>query len=273
MLVRFSLALIAVAATVLTAGCGGGTPGGGTPGPGVRGTVTVFAASSLSDAFREAADAFTLANPDAQVSFNFGGSPTLVTQLDQGARADVLATADEANMQSARDKRLIDGSPATFARNRLAIIVPKANPAHIETPAALAKPGLKLVLAQKSVPVGAYARQALAKFDGKESYPADFDARVLTNVVSEESSVKSVVTKVQLGEADAGIVYVTDVTPGVIGDITLIAIADAYNVVASYPIAITKDASHRAAAQAFVDFVLSSAGQAILTKHGFMPAR
>ena len=129
------------------------------------------------------------------------------------------------------------------------------------------------MLAQKNVPAGAYAREALAKFDGKESYAADFDARVLANVVSEESNVKSVVTKVQLGEADAGIVYTTDVTPGVAGDITRIAIPDAYNVVASYPVALAKGASHRDAAQAFIDFLRSSPGQAILTSHGFLPAQ
>ena len=255
--------------TAAPAGAASGTPGAAP----VSGSITVFAASSLTDAFTQAADAFKQANPGAKVTFNFGGSPALVTQLDQGARADVLATADQSNMQSALDKGLVAGGGTTFARNRLAIIVPKSNPGKIATPADLAKPGLKLVLAEKTVPAGNYARQALAKFDGKESYPADFDTRVLKNVVSDESNVKGVVTKVQLDEADAGIVYVTDVTSGVAGDIIRIDIPDAYNVIASYPIAVTKEASNPEAAQAFIRFLVSDAGQSILEKNGFMRAR
>ena len=282
---KYLVAVIGLASLALAAACGGSssssTPtakpastSASTPAAtAVSGSITVFAASSLTDAFNQAATAFKAANPGVKVTFNFGGSPTLVTQLDQGANADVLATADQPNMKNAQDKGLIREPTETFARNRLAIIVPKSNPGKITTPADLAKSGLKLVLAEKTVPVGSYARQSLAKFNGKESYPADFDAQVLKNVVSDESNVKSVVTKVQLGEADAGIVYVTDVTPGVAGDITQIAIPDAYNVIASYPIAVTKDASNRAAAQAFIDFLLSDAGQSILEKDGFMRAQ
>lgn len=280
---KYLVAVIGLASLALAAACGGSssssTPtakpaSASTPAAtAVTGSITVFAASSLTDAFNQAATAFKAANPGVKVTFNFGGSPTLVTQLDQGANADVLATADQTNMQNAVDKGIVADAGKTFARNRLAIIVPKSNPGKITTPADLARPGLKLVLAEKTVPVGSYARQSLAKFNGKESYPADFDAQVLKNVVSDESNVKSVVTKVQLGEADAGIVYVTDVTVGVAGDITQIAIPDAYNVIASYPIAVTKDASNRAVAQAFIDFLLSDAGQSILEKDGFMRAQ
>ncbi len=243
-----------------------------TAAPAATGSITVFAAASLTDAFNQAATAFKSANPAANVTFNFGGSPTLVTQLDQGAAADVLATADQGNMQSALDKGIVADAGTVFAHNRLAIIVPKDNPAKIATPADLAKSGLKLVLAQKSVPVGNYARQSLAAFDGKESYAADFDAQVLRNLVSEETNVKAVVTKVQLGEADAGIVYVTDVTAGVAGDIAQIAIPDTYNVIAAYPIGVTTHASNSATARAFIDFLLSDAGQAILAKNGFLAA-
>ncbi len=246
-----------------------GTPASGTPA--VSGGITVFAASSLTEAFEKIAGGFEAANPRASVTFSFGGSPTLVTQLDQGAPADVLATADEPNMQNAVEKGLISGEPSTFARNKLTIIVPKSNPGGITSPKDLAKSGLKLVLAQASVPVGNYARQALEKFDADPSYGPDFSGKALKNLVSEEANVKAVVAKVQLGEADAGIVYVTDVTAEVSGDITQIAIPDQYNVIGSYPIAVAKDASNKDVARAFIEYVLSDAGQAVLAEYGFAP--
>jgi molybdate transport system substrate-binding protein len=277
--VQRTLVLLAGLLLVLASACGNdGTPAAPTPASTsaapapVTGSITVFAASSLTDAFNQLASAFKAANPRAAVTFNFAGSPTLVTQLDQGASADVLATADQANMQSALDRRVVVDAGRTFARNRLTIIVPKRNAANIHAPSDLAKPGLKLVLAQASVPAGKYARQILANFDGKESYAADFDSQVLRNLVSEEANVKAVVTKVQLGEADAGIVYATDVTPGVAGDLVEVPIPDTYNVIASYPIAVTSDASNAATARAFIGFLLSAAGQAILEHGGFLSA-
>jgi molybdate transport system substrate-binding protein len=238
----------------------------------LSGTVMVFAASSLTDAFKEEATAFQAAHGGVHVSFNFAGSPTLVAQLEQGAQADVLATADEQNMHAALSNSAVIDAGQTFAHNVLVVIVPKSNPGGIASPLDLAKPGLKLVLAQEGVPAGTYARQSLAKFDGSEGYPPDFDARVLKNLVSNEPNVKAVAAKVQLGEADAGIVYTTDVTPGVAQDVRTVAIPDAYNVVASYPIALTSDASDVPAARVFIDFVLSAQGQAILRKYGFRGA-
>jgi molybdate transport system substrate-binding protein len=237
------------------------------------GAITVFAASSLTDAFRKIAVGFRQANPGTSIEFNFGGSPALVTQLDQGASADVLATADQQSMDAARAKGLVRDGGTPFARNRLAIIVPKSNPAHLTTPADLAQPGLKLVLAQKDVPAGNYARQALARLDGAPGYGGGYSAAVLANVVSDEPNVKAVVTKVQLGGADAGIVYVTDVTASVSGDLAMIAVPDAYNVIATYPIAVTKEARRAGVAQAFIDYVLSPAGQAVLEGYGFIPVR
>ena len=268
----WALAAIFGALAVFASACGGGTsPTDATPGrtPALSGTVTVFAASSLTDAFKEEASAFETAHAGMRVSFNFAGSPTLVAQLDQGARADVLATADEQNMHAALADGAVADAGRTLAHNVLVIIVPKSNPGGIGSPLDLGKPGLKVVLAQEGVPAGTYARQSLAKFDGSDGYPADFDARVLKNLVSNEPNVKAVVAKVQLGEADAGIAYATDVTSGVARDVRTIAIPDAYNVVASYPIALTPDASNAAAARAFIDFVLSAQGQAILRKYGF----
>jgi molybdate transport system substrate-binding protein len=233
------------------------------------GTLTVFAASSLTDAFKEIGTAFEAAHPGVKVEFQFGGSPTLRTQLEQGAKADVLAVADEANMQAALDKGLVATTGKVFVSNKLTIIVPKSNPGKVATPADLAKPGLKLVLAQKDVPVGKYARDSVTKMAADASFRTGFAEKVAANIVSEEANVKAVVAKVQLGEADAGVVYATDVTAGVVNDITQIAIPDTYNVIASYPIAALKASTHTTSAVAFVDFVVSASGQAILKKYGF----
>ena len=261
---------IATAAGSADAGDAGATP---FVEPLRAGTLRVFAAASLTDAFGEIATAFSAAHPGVDVTYNFGGSPTLRTQLEQGARADVLAVADQATMQAALDKQLVIDRGTTFANNRLVIIVPASNPAKITTPADLARPGVKLVLALAGVPAGTYARQSLAKMELDPAFGAGFEDHVLANVVSEEPNVKAVVTKVQLGEADAGIVYVTDVTPGVVADVGTITLPDAYNVTAAYPIAVTRDAARPDIADAFIRFVLSTEGQAILRKYAFLPPK
>jgi molybdate transport system substrate-binding protein len=205
------------------------------------------------------------------VRFNFAGSPTLRTQIEQGAAADVLATADEPNMQDAYASHLVVDAGQAFAGNTLVIIVPKDNPGHVATPSDLAREGLKLVLAQDGVPAGDYARAAIDKMAGDPAFGPSFSERVLANVVSNEPNVKAVVAKVQLGEADAGIAYATDVTPGVASDVDTVAIPGAYNVVVSYPIAVTTEATRSLTARAFIDYVLSDAGQAILRGYGFLP--
>jgi molybdate transport system substrate-binding protein len=157
-----------------------------------------------------------------------------------------------------------------FAKNRLAVIVPKDNPAAIASPFDLAKTGVKLVIAEEGVPVGDYARQVFKNLEVPRG-GVGFADNILGNVVSNEANVKAVVTKVQLGEADAGIAYVTDVTPDVAADITIIPIEDAYNVIATYPIAVTTNAGNTDVAQAFIDFILSAEGQQILESYGFLP--
>jgi molybdate transport system substrate-binding protein len=268
----------------LVAGCGddGDGDGGSSPAPGqtpaasqpagsaLSGDITVFAAASLTDAFNDIGDAFEAAHPDASVTFNFAGSPALVTQIEEGAAADVLATAAQSNMDTAREKDLVVDAGATFARNRLAIIVPRDNPGGISSPRDLAKPGLKLVLAAAEVPAGRYAREALASFGASAEYGAAFPEDVLANLASEELNVKAVVTKVQLGEADAGIVYVTDVTEDVAEDIASIEIPDEFNVIASYPIAVTAGAGEPEVAQAFIEYVRGAEGQATLGEYGFL---
>lgn len=281
MLCRYLALLAALLAVAASAGaCGGSsktTAGSPTPGPGtptaITGDLTVFAASSLAEAFDDVAPAFGAAHPGARVRFNFAGSPTLRTQLEQGARSDALAVADQANMQAALDGGVVASAGRTFARNKLTIIVPKSNSAGVNSTADLASPGLKLVLAAKEVPAGSYAREAIAKMDAEPAYVSGFGAKVLANVVSEEPNVKAVVAKVQLGEADAGIVYATDVTAGVAGDVTAVDIPDLYNVIASYPIAATIDTARPELAQTFIDFLLSSEGQSILKRYGFLGAQ
>jgi molybdate transport system substrate-binding protein len=165
----------------------------------------------------------------------------------------------------------VQGESPIFVKNRLVVIVPKENPGNVATFRDLAKPGLKLDLTNAKVPVGNYSREAFNKASAE--YGADFARQALANVVSEEDNVKQVVTKIQLGEADAGIVYVSDVTAKVSKDVHTVAIPDTYNQIASYPIALTKDVKNTAAAEAFIRFVLSLEGQAILKAHNFLPAK
>jgi molybdate transport system substrate-binding protein len=233
------------------------------------GELTVFAAASLTEPFTEMGKRLEATYPGLKILYNFGGSPTLRTQLEQGARADVFASADAVQMDLARKSGVVQGDAPIFVRNRLVVIVPRDNPGKLMAFRDLARPGLKLDLAAPKVPVGNYSRQALQKATAE--YGAEFAAGALKNVVSEEENVKQVVTKVQLGEADAGIVYVSDVTPKVSDAVRMIPIPDAYNQIATYPIALTQSVENRVAAEVFINFVLSSEGQAALKAHNFIP--
>ena len=235
------------------------------------GELIVFAAASLTEPFTEIGKRLELSHPGLKVVYNFGGSQALRTQLEQGAHADVFASADAVQMDQAKKSNVVQGESPIFVKNRLVAIVPKDNKAKIMTFCDLGKPGVKLDLANAKVPVGNYSRQSIAKANAECG--ADFEQRTLKNLVSEEENVKQVVTKVQLGEADAGIVYVSDVTPKVSTDVHTIAIADTYNQLAAYPIALTKEVKNRAAAEEFIKFVLSTEGQAILKAHSFLPLK
>ncbi len=231
-------------------------------------SLTVFAAASLTEAFTEIATTFEAENPEADILLNFAGSQTLRLQIEQGAQADVFASANELHTNALREAQLID-EPRIFAHNQLVVIVPAGNPASIETLSDLARPGLKLILAGAAVPAGRYARQVLENLNTHLDLSSNFSQQVMQNLVSEEDTVKGVVAKVQLGEADAGIVYVSDITPTVADDVIALSIPQAYNVVADYPIAIVASTQKPELAQSFIEFVLSSQGQAILAKHGF----
>jgi molybdate transport system substrate-binding protein len=236
----------------------------------VSGEIVVFAASSLTDAFQDVASGFRQANPDARVTFNFGASSQLATQLGQGAKADVFASADQTQMDNAKKADAIAGSDQVFARNRLVLITPKDNPQHIAAVKDLANPGVKFVTAQPSVPIGQYTAQLLDKAAADPAYGADFKSRVQANTVSQEDNVRQVVSKVQLGEADAAIVYSTDPAPPVRDQLQLIQIPDALQQLATYPIAVAKGANS-AGGEAFVSYVLGPDGQATLAKWGFLP--
>lgn len=231
-------------------------------------TLTVFAAASLTEALKELGAQFEAQRPGVKVDFNFAGSQQLRQQLEQGAAADVFASANSKEMDAVVKDGLIDpAAPQVFVRNRLTMIVPRDNRAGVSAPVDLARPGLKIVLAAPGVPVGNYSLTALDRMN--RQFGAAFSQTVLSNVVSNEDNVKQVVAKVQLGEADAGIVYTSDVTPAAAEKLRTIDIPDEFNVVAPYPIAPLKAAPQSALARDFTQFVLSSAGQSILRKWGF----
>jgi len=231
--------------------------------------ITVFAAASLRESFEAAAPAFTR-KTGTSVSFNFAGSDTLETQIAQGAPADVFASANKTQMQKAADAGLLGGEPRVFARNQLVIVIPKDNPGHVSSAADLGHNGVRLVLAAATVPVGSYARATFANLVKLPGYGAAFERGVYANIVSNEVDVKAVVTKVSLGEADAGICYLTDVTPSVAKTVSSIAFPTGAAPEATYPIALVKAARNAAGAQAFIDFILSPDGQAFLKDRGFV---
>lgn len=235
--------------------------------------LTVFAAASLTESFGIIAQNFQAANPGVKVTYSFGGSNDLAAQIDQGAPADVFASANDAQMSVVvKAGQVAPDAPRPFVRNRLIVITPKSNPARIATLRDLGKPGVKVVLAAKEVPVGQYALAFLDKAGKDPSYGPAYKDAVLKNVVSYEQDVKAVLNKIVLGEADAGIVYTTDVTPVAASLVGRIAIPDALNTIATYPIAPLAHSPHAALAQAFVAYVLSNEGQTVLAKFGFIPA-
>jgi molybdate transport system substrate-binding protein len=237
----------------------GSSSSGGAPARSSRalGTVKVFAAASLTEAFADEAAALRGSEPGLTPTFSFAGSGALVTQVQQGAPADVIATADPASMRRLTDAGLVE-APLTFARNRLQILVAPGDPKGIRSLTDLTRPDLKVVLGDESVPAGRYAAQALEK------------AGVTVNPVSKEVDVKAAVAKITTGEADATIVYVSDVVAAGSKGFG-VDIPDPENVTADYPIAVVKAASNRAGAVVFVDAMVQGSGQGALRRRGFLP--
>jgi len=239
------------------------------PAPRAAEPLHVFAAASLTEAFQRIAAAYEARHPEREVVLNLAGSQQLAAQIEHGAPADVFASADQRWMDDLVAKGLVAGTPRIFVRNQLVVVVPRGG--RVARLDDLARPRVKVVLAADAVPVGRYSRQVLEKMGGDPAFGHAFGERVLANVVSEEESVKAVRAKVQLGEADAGIVYGSDVTAAARTSVRTIAIPALLNVVARYPLARLRAARDAAAADAFVDLVVSPEGQAILAEHGFLP--
>ena len=238
--------------------------------PAQQATLTVFAASSLTDAFKEIGTVFE-AQKSTAVALNFGASTQLRTQLQQGAVADVFASADQAQMNNARGDGSISGPDVIFARNRLVVITPKNNPGKLQSAADIALPGIKFVTAAPEVPIGVYTQNMFDKMSQIAVFGADFKDRANANIVSREPNVRQVVAKVQLGEADAAVVYRSDVTPSSAPDLMVIPIPDDLNTLAAYPIALVTNGPQLELGQAFIDLVMAPAGQSILEKWGFIP--
>ncbi|MBA3946637.1 MAG: molybdate ABC transporter substrate-binding protein [Herpetosiphonaceae bacterium] len=236
------------------------------------GELTVFAAASLTDAFRQIGKNFAAANSGSNVTFNFAGSQQLAQQIGQGAPADVFAAASAKTMNDViTSGQVVSGTQRTFVRNRLVVVFPKDNPAGVKALKDLAKPGLKLDLAAKAVPVGQYALDFLDKASKDPAFGGSFKTEVLKNVVSYEDNVKAVLAKVTLGEADVGIVYTTDISLDGADKVGRVDIPDALNTIASYPIAAIKGSKNAELAAKFVSYVLAPEGQQVLVKYGFIP--
>ncbi len=233
-------------------------------------TLNVFAAVSLTDAFKALAPAFEAAHPGVTVVYNFAGAQQLAAQINEGAPADVFASANQKQINVViASAKVISGTAQIFVRNRLVVITPKANPAGIASLKDLAKPGLKLIFEAKAVPAGQYSLDFLTKASKLPEYTTTYSSTVLANVVSYEDNVRSVLSKIVLGEGDAGIVYTTDAATEAdkIGTVT---IPDELNIIALYPIAPLVESKVPDLAKAFIAYVLSPEGQQVFVKYGFL---
>ena len=233
--------------------------------------LTVFTAASLTGAFGEIGQMYKN-ETNISVAFNFDGSQALRTQMENGAYADVFASANQKQMKAVESDALMNNSSVViFTKNKLSLIVPKGNPAKIINLSDLAKPGLKIVMGTKDVPVGDYALQIISKLGNDSAYGPDYKTKVMANVISQETSVNYVVTKVALGEADVGFAYVSDITKNLTSKVDKIDIPDEYNVVAQYPMGILLESKYPLQSQEFMSLVLSDKGKAVLERYGFAP--
>lgn len=231
--------------------------------------LTIYGAASLNGALDRVKTAYQLAAPGVKLTVSTDSSSALETQIEQGAPADVFLSADSTNPKKLVDKGLADGQAITFAGNELIVIVPADNPAGIKSPADLARSGIKVVAAGDEVPITKYAAQLVGNLAREAGYPAGFVAGYTANIVSKEDNVKAIVAKIELGEGDAGIVYVTDAKAST--KVATVDIPDSANVPATYAGVVVKASANAAAARAFLDWFAGPDGQAILTSFGFLP--
>ena len=273
------MARLALIATVAVSACSGAaaTPSASAPvsastgasaAPGGTGGLTIYAASSLTAAFKDLATAYKTTT-GTSVTLSFDASSTLETQIEQGAPADIFASADTTNPGKLVTAGLAAGTPENFAGNVLTIIVPLLGSAAVTTPADLAKTGVKVIAAGDAVPITKYAMQLIANLAKLSGYPANFVAAVTANIASKEDNVKGIVSKIELGEGDAGIVYVTDTKAST--KVKTVDVPAAANVPATYAAVAVKGSKNPGAAQAFLTWLTGADAQAILAKYGFLP--
>ena len=233
--------------------------------------LTVFTAASLTGAFGEIGQIYEN-ETNIRVVFNFDGSQALRTQIENGAYADLFASANKKQMNALKNDGLMNNSSVViFTRNKLSLIVPKDNPANISSLSDLAKPDLKIVMGTKDVPVGDYALQIISNLGNNSSYGPEYKTKVLANVISQETSVNYVVTKVALGEADVGFAYVSDITESLASKVDKIDIPAEYNIIAEYPMGILLESKYPAESIEFMNLVMSDEGKTVLEKYGFSP--
>jgi len=233
--------------------------------------LVAFTAASLTGAFGEIGQVYKN-ETNISVVFNFDGSQALRTQIENGAYADIFASANNKQMNAVKGDGLMNnGSVVIFTKNKLSLIVPKGNTAKIGNLTDLAKPGLKIVIGTKEVPVGDYAMQIINKLGNDSAFGPEYKKNVLANIISQETNVNYVVTKVALGEADVGFAYISDVTKDLASKVDKVQIPDEYNVIAEYPIGMLRESKYPAESQRFIELINSEKGKAILEKYGFMP--
>jgi molybdate transport system substrate-binding protein len=259
----FLAALVAVLVAALVAGCGA-IPGG------ERRELTIYAAASLRGAVADAASRYEAIAGNVDLAVATDSSATLATQITEGAPADVFLSADVRNAQRLVDAGFADGDLIAFARNELAIITPADDPGGVATPADLAKAGLRIIAAGDEVPITAYAAQLLENLAGLDGYPVDFAAAYAANVVSKEDNVAAIVAKIELVEGDAAIVYATDAVS--VDAIATVDIPSEANVRATYAGIVVGGSEDPGIAHAFLDWLASPDGHAILSTYGFLPA-
>ena len=266
---RPRLVAVGMVLVLVTAACSVGAASTGTPGPGGP-SLTIYGAASLKGVLERIRTAYEAAVPGTTLTIATDSSAALEVQIEQGAPADVFLSADTRNPQKLIDGGFASGSPVPFAGNQLTVIVPTGNPAGIRTPADLARAGVKVIAAGDKVPITTYATQLVDNLAAEPGYPADFAAVYAANVVSREDDAKAVVAKIELGEGDAGIVYVTDATGS--ANVSTVDVPASANVMATYAGVVVGSSGNVDAAEALLDWIAGADGQAILAASGFLPA-
>ena len=264
-----SRGLVAIALVAVLAGCSAAAGQSSAPASAGPAALTVFGAASLKSALDQVKAAYEDADPGSTITIATDSSAALEAQIEQGAPADVFLSADTTNPTKLVDGGYASGDPVVFAGNKLTIVVPKGNPGGVASPFDLAKSGLKVIAAGDEVPITKYATQLVANLAGQAGAPAGFDAAYAANVVSKEDNVKAVVGKIELGEGDAAIVYLTDAEAS--DGVEVVDVPDAANVPASYAGGVVKASKSEAAATAFLNWLAGPDGQAILGTFGFLP--